>query len=141
MTPSSSKPVERLFPFALRSRILVVGRQALWSSRKHLQFILITHDLSTQSRRKVLQDYPHHPIIEHYRSEDLLHHFGLQGTKILGFKKSALAQSLLRELHAHQLPLVAELKPAARSSWQKKASVNSPENSTSGPDYSTFVKR
>jgi hypothetical protein len=49
---SSAKPVERLFPFALRARILIVGREALLRSKSRLHFILITHDLSENSRKK-----------------------------------------------------------------------------------------
>ena len=35
-------PVERLFPFVLRSRILIVGRDTLARSKSRLQFIMIT---------------------------------------------------------------------------------------------------
>jgi hypothetical protein len=45
-----AKPVERLFPFVLRSRGLLVGRETLLRSKSRLHFVLITSDLSEQSR-------------------------------------------------------------------------------------------
>ena len=34
-----AKPVERLFPFVLRSRILLVGREALRRNKRRLHFV------------------------------------------------------------------------------------------------------
>src|SRR5690242_1010944 len=39
---AESKPVERLFPFVLRSRNLIVGRDTLSRSKSKLHFVLIT---------------------------------------------------------------------------------------------------
>ena len=41
-----ARPVEQLFPFVLRSRILMAGRYTLARSKSKLHFVLITHDLS-----------------------------------------------------------------------------------------------
>src|ERR1051326_4942218 len=41
-----SRPVERLFPFVLRSRNLLVGRDTLRRSKRKLHFVLITRDTS-----------------------------------------------------------------------------------------------
>ena len=49
-----AKPVERLFPFVMRSRNLLVGRDTLRRSKSKLHFVLITLDLSEQSRAEVL---------------------------------------------------------------------------------------
>jgi hypothetical protein len=97
-TEKPSKPVERLFPFVLRAAILIVGREALARRRKKLQFILVTTDLSANSRAAVLRDFAGVPMVEHYIAADLERWFGLRNTKVLGFRKSALANSVFREL-------------------------------------------
>jgi hypothetical protein len=93
-----AKPVERLFPFVLRSRNLLIGRETLLRSKSKLHFVLITTDISEGSRAEVLSDFAHYPVVQHYQSEDLNTHFGLNGTKVVGFAKSGLAQSLYAEL-------------------------------------------
>ena len=99
----TAKPVERLFPFVMRSRNLLVGRDTLRRSKSRLHFVLITHDLSEQSRAEVLSDFSHYPVVQHYTSEELEQFFGLKGTKVLGFEKSGLAQSVYAELKQHRL--------------------------------------
>ena len=101
--PGPAKPVERLFPFVLRSRKLLVGRETLRRSKSKLHFILITQDVSEQSRAQVLSDFAHYPVVQHYTSEELERHFGLKGTKVIGFEKSGLAQSIYAELKEHRL--------------------------------------
>ena len=100
---ASAKPVERLFPFVLRSRNLLVGRETLLRSKSKLHFVLITTDISDGSRAEVLSDFAHYPVVQHYQSEDLNTHFGLKGTKVIGFTKSGLAQSLYAELKQHRI--------------------------------------
>ncbi len=39
---AGAKPVERLFPFVLRSRNLLAGRETLLRSKGKLHFVLIT---------------------------------------------------------------------------------------------------
>ena len=102
-TPGPVRPVERLFPFVLRSRNLLVGRETLRRSKGRLHFVLITHDLSEKSRDAVLADFTHYPVVQHYMSEDLERFFGLRGTKVIGFEKSGLAQSIYAELKQHRL--------------------------------------
>lgn len=97
------KPVERLFPFVLRSGILLAGRETLLRSKSKLHFVLITTDLSENSRTEILSDFAHYPIVQHYHSEDLEKHFGLKEAKVIGFAKSGLAQSLYAELRQHRL--------------------------------------
>jgi len=101
--PVTAKPVERLFPFVLRSRNLLVGGDTLRRSKSRLHFVLITHDLSEQSRAAVLSDFSHYPVVQHYTSEELEKFFGLKGTKVLGFEKSGLAQSIYAELKQYRL--------------------------------------
>jgi ribosomal protein L7Ae-like RNA K-turn-binding protein len=95
--------VERLFPFVLRSRNLLVGRETLRRSKSKLHFVLITHDVSEQSRAQVLSDFAHYPVVQHYTSAELEQFFGLKGTKVVGFGKSGLAQSIYAELKEHRL--------------------------------------
>jgi len=101
--PTPAKPVERLFPFALRARILIPGRETLLRSKRRLHFVLITDDLSEQSRSEVLSDFAHYPVIQRYTSAELEHFFRLKGTKVLGFAKSSLAQSIYAEMKEHRL--------------------------------------
>jgi hypothetical protein len=100
---ASAKPVERLFPFVLRSRNLLVGRETLQRSKSKLHFVLVTSDLSEPSRAEVLSDFAHYPVVQHYTSEELEQFFGLKGTKVIGFAKSGLAQSIYAELKEHRL--------------------------------------
>ena len=97
------KPVERLFPFVLRSRGLIAGRDTLLRSKSKLHFVLITTDLSENSRTEILSEFAHYPIVQHYQTEDLEKHFGLNGAKVIGFAKSGLAQSLYAELKQHRI--------------------------------------
>jgi hypothetical protein len=99
----TAKPVERLFPFVLRSRKLLVGRETLRRSRSRLHFVLITRDLSEQARAQVLADFVHYPVVQHFTSQELEQFFGLKGTKVVGFEKSGLAQSIYAELKQHRL--------------------------------------
>lgn len=112
------KPVERLFPFVLRSGILLVGRETLLRSKSKLHFVLITTDLSENSRAEILSEFAHYPIVQHYQSEDLEKHFGLKGAKVIGFAKSGLAQSLYAELKQHRLN-----PPAKKSGANERTSA------------------
>jgi hypothetical protein len=90
--------VERMFPFVLRSGILLVGREVLARSKGRIHFVLLTTDLSEKSRERLLQDFRHYPIIQRWTSADLEGFFQVKGAKVLGFKKSNLAQSIYAEL-------------------------------------------
>jgi hypothetical protein len=110
--PDVKKPVERLFPFVLRSRILIVGREALGHSKSKLHFVLITTDLSEGSRGQILQHFAHYPVVLHYTSADLEKHFGVKGAKVVGFQKSGLAQSLYAELKEYRINQPPKQTPA-----------------------------
>ena len=98
-----AKPVERLFPFVMRSRNLLVGRDTLRRSKSRLHFVLITRDISEQSRAEVLSDFAHYPVVQHYTSVELEQFFAVKGTKVIGFEKSGLAQSVYAELKQYRL--------------------------------------
>jgi hypothetical protein len=100
---SPVRPVERLFSFVLRSRILMVGRDTLARSKSKLHFVLITHDLSETSREEILSDFRHYPVVQHYTAEELEKFLGIKGAKVIGFEKSGLAQSLYAELKQHRI--------------------------------------
>jgi hypothetical protein len=100
---STAKPVERLFPFVMRSRILIPGRDSLVRSKSRLHFVLITHDLSEASRAGILADFAHYPVVQHYTAVDLEKFFGVKGAKVVGFQKSGLAQSIYAELKPHRI--------------------------------------
>jgi len=103
--PGAKKPVERLFPFVLRSRNLIVGRDNLVRSKSRLHFVLITIDFSETSRAQIIREFSHYPVVQHYTSENLEQYFGIKGAKVIGFQKSGLAQSLYAELKAYRLNL------------------------------------
>ena len=107
-------PVERLFPLVLRSRILLVGRETIRRSKSKLHFVLITRDISDNSREEMLKTFMHYPVVQHYTEADFERHFALKGTKVIGFKKSALAQAIYAELKPHRInkPFV---KPAPKT--------------------------
>ncbi len=98
-----AKSVERLFPFVLKARALIVGRDTLAHSKGRLHFVLITTDISENSREQVLKDFAHYPVVQHYSEADLEKHFALKGTKLVGFAKSGLAQSIYAELKEHRI--------------------------------------
>jgi len=101
--PAPAKAVERLFPFVLRTRTLLVGRDTLRRSKGRLHFVLITRDLSENSRDQILEDFAHYPIVQHYAEADLEKFFHIEGAKVIGFAKSGLAQSIYAELKQHRI--------------------------------------
>ncbi len=92
-----------MFPFVLRARILLVGRETLQRNKRKLHFVLITTDLSPSSKQEILSEFSHYPVVEHYTSEDLEKFFDVKGAKVIGFAKSGLAQSIYAELKQHRL--------------------------------------
>jgi len=97
----------------LRSRILIVGRETIRRSKSRLHFVLITRDISENSRQEMLKTFMHYPVVQHYTSGDLEQFFGLKGAKVIGFAKSPLARTIYAELKPHRLnrPFV---KPAPK---------------------------
>src|SRR6185436_15239628 len=101
--PAPAKSVERLFPFVLKSRNLLVGRDTLRRSKSNLHFVLITSDISEGSRAEILSDFSHYPVVQKYTSEELEKFFGIKGAKVVGFAKSGLAQSIYAEMKEHRI--------------------------------------
>ena len=94
---------ERLFPFVLRARSLIIGRETLARSKSKLHFVLITTDISETIRTEVLSDFVHYPVVQHYSAADLEKFFNIKGAKVIGFAKSGLAQSIYAELKEHRI--------------------------------------
>jgi hypothetical protein len=104
-TKSPAKPVERLFPFVVRAKKLIVGREALARSRRRLHSVLISTDLSDKSKAEVLREFADYPVLQKYTTAEIERFFGLRNAKVLGFEKSSLAQSIYRELKDCRLNL------------------------------------
>ena len=117
----TGKSVARLFPFVLKSRALIVGRDTLERSKSRLHFILITTDISESSRTQILADYAHYPVVQHYTEADLEKFFAVKGTKVVGFAKSGLAQSIYAELKQHRIN-----KPVPPGTKQEKSARRLP---------------
>lgn len=94
----SQKPVERLFPFAVRARKVLVGRETLARSKSKLQWVLIATDISEGSREQLLADFKDYPIVQHFSSADFERLFNARNAKVIGFAKSTLAKSIYTEL-------------------------------------------
>lgn len=122
-----AQSVERLFPFVLKARALIVGRDTLARSKGRLHFVLITTDLSDNSRAQVLADFAHYPVVQHYTEADLENFFHLKGTKVIGFAKSGLAQSIYAELKPHRINRPAPTAPTRATPREQPASKRGPE--------------
>jgi hypothetical protein len=109
LTPPAPRPqptqasVEKLFPFARKARIFIVGRETLERSKSRLQFILITADISETSKRAIVSSYSHYPILQCYQSEELEQRLGLKGTKVVGFAKNDLSKAIYAGLKHFRL--------------------------------------
>jgi len=101
--PDQPRAVERLFPFVLRAKILLIGREKLRHNKGRLHFVLITEDIAENIRAEILLDFKHYPVVQHFAAADLEKFFGIKGAKTIGFTKSGLAQSIYAELKAHRI--------------------------------------
>lgn len=81
----------------LRAHQVLVGRERLSQLRKRLAFVLMTTDMSERSRRQFAAIFPC-PQVFAYTSEDIERIFGLRNTKLLGFRRGALADAALQAL-------------------------------------------
>ncbi|NMA43079.1 MAG: hypothetical protein GX946_06835 [Oligosphaeraceae bacterium] len=105
---------ERLAPFMLRSGIVQVGRQRLSQLRKRLAFILISEDISENSRKEFLWDYSC-PVFQCLKSDDFARIFNYRGTKALGFLRSPLSTKAMQDLKAFKLKRDTEKQPRTRT--------------------------
>jgi len=117
---ASKSPVERLFPFAKRARVVVTGESLLGRLKKKLHFILVTTDLSSNRLQSLSRDFAGIPILQGYGMEDLESFFGFKQTKVIGFKKSSLSVSIYRELK-EVAPRIASDEASVPSQPSKKS--------------------
>ena len=83
---TGGKSVERLFPLVARSRMLLVGRETLARSKRLLQCILISEDISPSSKSEVLRDFKDYPVLQRFQSSDFEKFFNVRNAKVVGFK-------------------------------------------------------
>ena len=95
--------VERLFPFVMKTRGLIIGRDSLFANKGKLHFVLITEDIAAEHREEVLKNFAHYPVVQHYQQADLEKFFNVKGAKAVGFTKSGLAQSIYAELKPYRI--------------------------------------
>jgi hypothetical protein len=100
---ADAKSVERLFPFVVRARKLIIGREALARSRRRLHSILISTDISPASKEEILREFGDYPIIQKYTSAEIEQFFGARNAKVVGFEKSSLAKSIYLQLKEARL--------------------------------------
>jgi hypothetical protein len=99
----TGKSVERLFPFVVKTRGLLVGRDTLRANKSKLHFVLIATDIAEASREEVLKDFSYYPVVQHFTGADFEKFFAVKGAKAIGFTKSGLAQSIYAELKSFRL--------------------------------------
>ena len=128
-TPTT-KSVERLFPFVVKTRGLLIGRDTLRANKNKLHFVLITEDIADSSRDEVLKDFSHYPVVQHFTGADLEKFFAVKGAKAVGFTKSGLAQSIYAELKSFRLnkPPNVPTPPKPKVVKAPAAPVSLPEN-------------
>ena len=102
-SPASKPGVERLFPFVMKTRSLLIGRDSLFANKGKLHFVLITEDIAVEHREEVLKNFTHYPVVQHYQQADLEKFFNVKGAKAVGFTKSGLAQSIYAELKPYRI--------------------------------------
>ena len=116
--------VEKLAPFALRSKALEVGRQRLAQVAAKLRFVWVTRDISENSLRKCREMF-RCPMVQVGQSTDFDRLFSLLGTKLIGFRRSSLSDNLYRELQSFQLPQLPPRKRAETPKDSPKSEVTS----------------
>ncbi|MCQ2397476.1 MAG: Gfo/Idh/MocA family oxidoreductase [Lentisphaeria bacterium] len=98
MDVESLAQLKKLAPFAVRAGIAETGRQRLLQHRNKLAFILITEDISDNSRDEAISDFPC-PIYKALTMENIAELFGFKGTKMVGFRRNVLSSQIQRLLH------------------------------------------
>jgi hypothetical protein len=95
--------VERLFPFVVRSRKFLVGRESLAHNRRRLHSVLIATDISENSKAEILREFADYPIMQKYTSAEMERFFAVRNAKVIGFEKSSLAKSIYGGLKEFRL--------------------------------------
>lgn len=106
--------LKKLAPFVVRSHATVTGRQKLVQLQRKLAFVLMTVDVSENSRKEV-QNGLSCPVYQALTMAEVEELFHLTNTKILGFPLGGLATSLQQCFEGCQL-----VKENASSSLDEK---------------------
>ncbi len=93
---------EKLAPFMLRARTVEVGRDRLAQIKNRLAYLLVTEDISENSKNELLHAFKC-PIYQCFTSEQIENMFGFRGTKVLGFHRSPLSTSALQLLAQYRI--------------------------------------
>jgi hypothetical protein len=126
--PVPEKNVERLFPFVVKTRGLLIGRDTLRANKNKLHFVLITEDIADSSRDEVLKDFSHYPVVQHFTGADLEKFFNVKGAKAVGFTKSGLAQSIYAELKSFRLNKPPNVPTPPKPAKAPAGPITPPEN-------------
>lgn len=102
MDEASLYQLRKLAPFAVRAGIAETGRQKLLQHRNKLAYILITEDISENSREEVLRDFAC-PVYQALTMDSITELFAFKGTKIVGFRRNVLSSQIQRLLHDHHI--------------------------------------
>lgn len=86
----------KLAPFCRKAGVVVTGRERMARLGRKLGFIVITRDLSANSRKEALQRYAC-PIAEWGTMAEMKQWFGLDNAKIVGFLSHPLSKKLFEE--------------------------------------------
>ena len=102
--------LKHLAPFVLRARVVSTGREKLLQHRNQLAFLMVTEDISENSRREILRDFPC-PIYQALTAEQVETLFHFHNTKLLGFARNALSSQIQQLLKGRRLvaPSVEEV--------------------------------
>ena len=95
----------KLVPFALRARQVVVGRARLTQLQKKLAFLMISTDISENSKKEALRDYGC-PVYQLMTMTEIQELFGFKGTKMLGFLRSSLSNAIAAEWKTFKLKAI-----------------------------------
>ena len=101
-TPSLRDQLAPLASFARRAHLFITGREKLHRAGRSLAFVLITEDISENSRREALERC-NCPIYQALTAADLQALFGLENAKMVGFRKNGLSANLERILQPFQI--------------------------------------
>jgi len=93
MTPEGIAILDKLAPFVQRTKCCEKGRGKLARSQRDIAFILLAEDISDNSRKEALRTFSC-PIYQALTAAEIQRRFGLENTKLMGFRKGGLASQL-----------------------------------------------
>lgn len=135
---------ETLMAFCKRARNFLLGRETILRRRHQLHFILMTSDISENSRKEILYKFRPYPIVHFGVSEEICRLLGIHNAKVIGFTKGGLSQSLYRCLKSYRIENVEmppsgttgqkadgqERRPGSKKKKGKNLGTGSPEESS-----------